>query len=199
VQGGSCGRPRRKRRCYKSRLICWPSATGGSSIRFITRSYHFRMPRPCSQKTRASVLLAPTYRHNKFPTALFLGTSSSLHDERIVSWVKFFTHALLDGDGRVKFQTKPLDNSVRSYAVRQLAAMLVIIDDGRVNRAARRQGRRRAHAIKRSPPCSACSTRSRILSANSRLSAIGIGPSAACVLTAPAARCLSSRAMIPPP
>ena len=27
------------------------------------------LPLPCSRKRRASVLLAPTYRHNKFPTA----------------------------------------------------------------------------------------------------------------------------------
>jgi hypothetical protein len=33
------------------------------------------LPRPCSQKTRASVLLAPTYRHNKFPTARAFGES----------------------------------------------------------------------------------------------------------------------------
>jgi hypothetical protein len=33
-----------------------------------------------------------------FPPLWFLGTPSPLHDERAVSWVKFFTHALLDGD-----------------------------------------------------------------------------------------------------
>ena len=37
-----------------------------------------------------------------------LGSSSSLHDERIVRWVKFITHTLLHGDGRLKFQTGPL-------------------------------------------------------------------------------------------
>jgi hypothetical protein len=33
------------------------------------------LPRPCSQKIRASVLLAPTYLHNKFPTARAFGES----------------------------------------------------------------------------------------------------------------------------
>ena len=33
------------------------------------------LPRPCSQKIRASVLLAPTCRHNKFPTARAFGES----------------------------------------------------------------------------------------------------------------------------
>jgi hypothetical protein len=33
------------------------------------------LPRPCSQKTRASVLLAPTCRHNEFPTAKAFGES----------------------------------------------------------------------------------------------------------------------------
>jgi hypothetical protein len=39
-----------------------------------------------------------------------LGGPSPLHDERIVRWVKFITHAFLDGDGSVKFQTRPIDN-----------------------------------------------------------------------------------------
>jgi len=34
-----------------------------------------------------------------FPPPGFLGSPSPLHDERIVRWVKFFTHELLDGDG----------------------------------------------------------------------------------------------------
>ena len=32
---------------------------------------------------------------------------SQLHDDRIVGWVKFFAHALLNGDGRLKFQRSP--------------------------------------------------------------------------------------------
>lgn len=45
-----------------------------------------------------------------FPPPRLLGSPSSLHDERIVSWVKFFNHALSDGDGRVNFQTRPVDS-----------------------------------------------------------------------------------------
>jgi len=33
------------------------------------------LPLPCSRKRRASALLAPTYRHNKFPTATAFGDS----------------------------------------------------------------------------------------------------------------------------
>jgi hypothetical protein len=43
-----------------------------------------------------------------FPTPGLLGSPSSLHDERIIGWVKFFNHALSDGDGWFKFQTRPL-------------------------------------------------------------------------------------------
>jgi hypothetical protein len=65
------------------------------------------LPSPCSRKRRASALVAPTYRHNR--PRLF-GIPSSLHDERIVSRIEFFTHAKLDGDGRIRFQTRPFDN-----------------------------------------------------------------------------------------
>src|SRR5262249_62389602 len=41
-----------------------------------------------------------------FPPPRLLGSPSPLHDERIVGWVKYFTHELLDGDGRVRFQTR---------------------------------------------------------------------------------------------
>jgi hypothetical protein len=41
-----------------------------------------------------------------FPPPRLLRSPSPLHDEPIVRWVKFFTHELLDGDGRVKFQIR---------------------------------------------------------------------------------------------
>jgi hypothetical protein len=34
-----------------------------------------------------------------------LRSPSPLHNERIVNWLKFFTHASLDGDGHLEFQT----------------------------------------------------------------------------------------------
>ena len=40
-----------------------------------------------------------------FPPPGFRRIPSPLHDERIIGWVKFFTHASLDGGGRPKFQT----------------------------------------------------------------------------------------------
>ena len=46
-----------------------------------------------------------------FPPPRFLGTPSPLHGERVVSWVKFFTHALLDGDGALSFKLDPLLNA----------------------------------------------------------------------------------------
>src|SRR5262249_11133491 len=49
-----------------------------------------------------------------FPPPVLLGSPSPLHDERIVGWVKYFTHELLDGDGRVKFQTTGTTKSLRS-------------------------------------------------------------------------------------
>jgi hypothetical protein len=59
------------------------------------------LPRPCSQKTRASVLLAPTYRHNKFPTArAFVESLASLRQTNspqgqiLHSWVIKWRSAL---------------------------------------------------------------------------------------------------------
>src|SRR5215469_7647215 len=49
-----------------------------------------------------------------FPPPGLLGSPSPLHDERIVGWVKYFTHELLDGDGRVKFQTRDTTESFPS-------------------------------------------------------------------------------------
>src|SRR5215471_18805033 len=49
-----------------------------------------------------------------FPPPGLLGSPSPLHDERIVGWVKYFTHELLDGDGRVKFQTRGTTESLPS-------------------------------------------------------------------------------------
>jgi len=41
-----------------------------------------------------------------FPPPRLLRIPPPLHDERIVSWVKLSTHALLDGNPRLKFQTR---------------------------------------------------------------------------------------------
>jgi hypothetical protein len=49
-----------------------------------------------------------------FPPPGLLGSPSPLHDKRIVCWVKFFTHALLNGDGRIKFQTKTVDLNMKA-------------------------------------------------------------------------------------
>jgi hypothetical protein len=43
-----------------------------------------------------------------FPPPRLLRIPSPLHNERIVSWVKFVTHALLDGDGALNFKSDPL-------------------------------------------------------------------------------------------
>ena len=48
------------------------------------------------------VMLAGTI---DFPPPGFERIPSPLHDERIVGWIKLFTHASLDGGGRPKFQT----------------------------------------------------------------------------------------------
>ena len=44
-----------------------------------------------------------------FPPPRLLRIPSPLHDKRIVRWVKFFTHVVLNGDGCFKFQTRPIN------------------------------------------------------------------------------------------
>src|SRR6516165_5444101 len=63
-----------------------------------------------------------------FPPPRLLRTPSPLHDERIVSWVKSFTHALLDGNGRSKFQTSLSFRSKKTggYRARDLRAAIAI-------------------------------------------------------------------------
>src|SRR5215467_6162753 len=71
-------------------------------------------PPPCSRKRPASALVAPTCRHNKFPTARAFGESLAASRRTNIGWVKYFTHELLDGDGRVKFQIRDTTESLPS-------------------------------------------------------------------------------------
>ena len=52
----------------------------------------------------------------------FWGIPSPLHDERIVSRVEFFTHASLDGNGRIRFQTRPASKLGRVFPIFALKA-----------------------------------------------------------------------------
>jgi hypothetical protein len=49
-----------------------------------------------------------------FPPPRLLGIPSPLHHERIVSPVKFFTHAPLDGDGVLSFKPEAQQKSLPS-------------------------------------------------------------------------------------
>src|SRR5207237_450512 len=103
-----------------------------SGARGLQRSHAARLdrkrPRAFFPSLAASAMLSKNMGWRRFtctinfPPPGLLGGPSSFHDERIVSWVKFFNHALSDGDERVQFQTRPVEI--------QLAAMLAIIDDG---------------------------------------------------------------------
>jgi hypothetical protein len=120
------------------------------------------LPLPCSRKRRASAQLAPTCRHNKFPTATAFGDSLAASRRTNRQLGQIFTHALLGGDWRLNFKPDRL-------MVRPLCgpAMFVIMDDAAsvrwpptyLVRARRRALRRRRalflrHAAQRQPPFS---------------------------------------------
>jgi hypothetical protein len=76
----------------------WPASVRGPF-------FPLWLPQPCSQKRRASVLLAQTGRHNKSPTAMALGDRLA-SSRRTNSRLGQILHACtIDGDGRLNFQT----------------------------------------------------------------------------------------------
>jgi hypothetical protein len=65
---------------------------------------------------------------------------SPLHDERKIGWVELFTHAPINGDGRLNFQTAATSDQLlffRPHTVRKVAVMLGIINDSDVNQVVR--------------------------------------------------------------
>ena len=94
------GRRARESACLGPRAFIFQKRAG---IREIFLSRVVQTPREKYRRAFYWRRLAGTIN---FPPPRLLRIPSPLHDERIVSWVKLFTHALLGGDGRVKFQTQ---------------------------------------------------------------------------------------------
>jgi hypothetical protein len=64
------------------------------------------LPRPCSQKTRATILLAPTCRHNRSPTATAFGESLAASRRTSSPLGQILDSCFLNGDARFQFQTR---------------------------------------------------------------------------------------------
>jgi hypothetical protein len=77
----------------------------GSSHQALSRVAERRSGIAFDRQPQLAASLSITDRFSQNTRLVTLQSKSSLHDERPVSWVKFFTHALSDGDGRFKFQT----------------------------------------------------------------------------------------------